>query len=273
MEQFMLITSSQNERIKQVRMLQQQGKARRKQQRLVLEGARLMADALDTGAQPDYALHTEEADSPGTPTNALLVRLRDACPVFAITPELMAALSDTETPQGVLGVFPLPELRVPDEPALIVVADGWRDPGNLGTVIRGADAAGADAVLVSDASVDVTSPKVVRSTAGSLFHLPIVTGLDIDATLARLAAAGVRRLAADGAGERTIDDTELTGPHVWVMGNEAWGLPDDDRALADAVVRVPVHGRAESLNLATAAAVCLYASARAQRRGGRRTRA
>ncbi|CAM3929101.1 TrmH family RNA methyltransferase [Janibacter anophelis] len=188
--------------------------------------------------------------------------------VHRTSDEVLAAMCDADTPQGTAAVVEWAasdlESVLAAQPRLLVLLTHVRDPGNLGTVIRGADAAGADAVLVSDASVDVTSPKVVRSTAGSLFHLPIVTGLDIDATLAGLAAAGVRRLAADGAGERTIDDTELTGPHVWVMGNEAWGLEEQTRAACDEVVRVPIHGHAESLNLAMASTICLYASARAQ---------
>jgi TrmH family RNA methyltransferase len=166
-----------------------------------------------------------------------------------------------------------------------------RDPGNAGTVIRAADAAGADAVVLTDASVDVHNPKAVRATAGSLFHLPVVTGVPLVEAVAALRAAGLWVLAADGAGPIDLDDLSddahaalapasevldgelraeslpagLAGPVGWVFGNEAWGLPDADRALADAVVRVPVHGRAESLNLATAATVCLYATARAQR--------
>jgi TrmH family RNA methyltransferase len=133
-------------------------------------------------------------------------------------------------------------------------------------VIRGADAAGADAVLVSDASVDVYAPKVVRSTAGSLFHVPVVTGLAIDQTIAELRAAGIRLLAADGAGTVLLPECDLTSPHAWVMGNEAWGLDEATRASCDEVVRVPIYGKAESLNLAMAATVCLYASAQAQRR-------
>ena len=126
-----------------------------------------------------------------------------------------------------------------------------------------ADAAGADAVLVSAASVDVTSPKVIRSTAGSIFHLPVVTGLDIEPTLAMLGEAGITRLAADGAGSVTTDDADLTGPHAWVMGNEAWGLEEATLRACDEVVRVPIHGHAESLNLAMAATVCMYAIAAA----------
>jgi TrmH family RNA methyltransferase len=140
----------------------------------------------------------------------------------------------------------------------------------VGTVIRCADAAGVAGVVVTEASVDPFNPKAVRATAGSLFHLPVVTGPSVAATVAALRAAGLRVLAADGAGERDLDDLvddgSLSVPTAWVFGNEAWGLPEQTRALCDDVVRVPIHGRAESLNLGTAAAVCLYASARAQRR-------
>ncbi len=148
-------------------------------------------------------------------------------------------------------------------PRLLVVLAHVRDPGNAGTVLRGADAVGADAVVLSTASVDVWSPKVVRSTVGSIFHLPIVTDVALPAGLDQLRAAGVRVLAADGAGERLLDDTDLSAPHAWLMGNEAWGLPSELRAACDEVVRVPIYGHAESLNLAMAATVCLYASARA----------
>lgn len=149
-----------------------------------------------------------------------------------------------------------------------------RDPGNAGTVLRVADAAGADAVLLSTESVDVHNPKVVRSTAGSLFHLPVVEEVALADAVNVLRGAGVTVLAADGRGDLDLDDLQdtvgsgvpdLAASTAWLFGNEAWGLADEDLALADAVVRVPLHGRAESLNLATAAAVCLYASARAHR--------
>ena len=192
--------------------------------------------------------------------------------VHEVTPEVLAAMAETDAPQGVLAVVdtaaPALEDVLAAGPRLLVLLTHVRDPGNAGTVIRGADAAGADAVLVSAASVDVESPKVVRSTAGSLFHLPVVTGLDVAATLAALAAHGIRTCAADGAGTTLLPDADLTGPHCWVMGNEAWGLDEEVRAACDDVVRVPIHGRAESLNLAMAATVCLYASA-GQRHGAR----
>ncbi len=192
--------------------------------------------------------------------------------VHEVTPEVLAAMADAEAPQGVLAVVDEAPATLAEvlagSPRLLVLLTHVRDPGNAGTVIRGADAAGADAVLVSDASVDVQSPKVVRSTAGSLFHLPVVTGLEVAATLAALRAAGVRTLAADGTGTTLLPDADLGGPHCWVMGNEAWGLPDETRAACDEVVRVPIHGRAESLNLAMAATICLYASAGVLGSGG-----
>jgi RNA methyltransferase, TrmH family len=188
--------------------------------------------------------------------------------VHEVSAEVLAAMCDTPSPQGVAAVCRVLTASLDDVlaagPRLLLVLTHVRDPGNAGTVIRAADAAGADAVLMSDASVDVHAPKVVRSTAGSLFHLPVVTGLPIEDTVARLRAAGIRVLAADGAGTALLPDLDLGAPHAWVMGNEAWGLEPQVRALCDDVVRVPIYGRAESLNLAMAATVCLYASATAQ---------
>ncbi|WP_432548163.1 TrmH family RNA methyltransferase [Kineococcus sp. SYSU DK004] len=211
---------------------------------------------------------------------------RSGVRVVEVTDEVLAAMTDTVTPQGLLAVCPQRPARLDDVladgPRLLAVLDRVRDPGNAGTVLRAADAAGADAVVLTAASVDVHNPKVVRSTAGSLFHLPVVAGAGLEALLDGLRAAGVQVLAADGTGEHDLDDLadaaalagsgppaagpDLRRPTAWLFGNEAQGLDDAGRAGADAVVRVPLHGRAESLNLATAAVVCLYASARAQRR-------
>ncbi|MEV5980447.1 RNA methyltransferase [Streptomyces sp. NPDC052114] len=190
--------------------------------------------------------------------------------------DVIADISTTVTPQGLVGVCRF--LDVPFEeilaarPRLVAVLAHVRDPGNAGTVLRCADAAGADAVIFTDASVDLYNPKSVRASVGSHFHLPVAVGVPVEQAVRGLKDAGVRILAADGAGQDDLD-TELDKGTMgtataWVFGNEAWGLPEETRALADAVVRVPIHGRAESLNLATAAAVCLYASARAQRAAG-----
>lgn len=200
---------------------------------------------------------------------------RTGAPVHEVSIELMAELAQTVTPQGLLAVCPF--LDVPlgqalaGSPRLVVVLANARDPGNAGTVLRTADAAGADAVIFAGASVDPYNSKCVRSSAGSLFHLPVVAGTGAPETVAALRAAGLAVLAADGSATAGLDELErsgqLAGPTAWLFGNEAWGLPPDLVALADEAVAVPIYGRAESLNLAAAAAVCLYASARAHHGG------
>jgi TrmH family RNA methyltransferase len=153
--------------------------------------------------------------------------------------------------------------------ALVALLANVRDPGNAGTVLRTADAAGAQAVVFADASVDLYNGKCVRASAGSLFHLPVVAGVRLEEAVAAMRGAGLRILAADGRAGRSLDDPGVQAwlgePTGWMFGNEAWGLPSDLVALADESVAVPIYGKAESLNLAAAAAVCLYASARAQR--------
>jgi TrmH family RNA methyltransferase len=193
--------------------------------------------------------------------------------VLEVSAELMAELAPTVTPQGLLAVcsfldVPLGELTAA-RPRLVVVLANVRDPGNAGTVLRTADAAGAGGVIFAGDSVDPYNGKCVRSSAGSLFHLPVVTGVSAADAASALRGAGLAVLAADGGADLTLDELQaagrLAGPTAWLFGNEAWGLPAQSRALADEVVAVPIYGRAESLNLAAAAAVCLYACARASR--------
>ena len=189
-----------------------------------------------------------------------------------VSHEVLVAMSDALAPQGLVAVCRPIDVHLDavlaERPRLLVILTNVRDPGNAGTVIRGADAAGADAVLLSDSSVDIYNPKVVRSSVGSLFHLPIVTGVPIAVLLDRVRAAGLALLAADGCGDEVLDDLDddlFARPHAWVMGNEAWGLEPDVRAACDTVVRVPIYGKAESLNLAMAATICLYKSASVQK--------
>jgi len=193
-------------------------------------------------------------------------------PVSLVDEAGMAGLSETVTPQGLVAVcsfldVPLSDLARPLR--LVAVLAEIQDPGNAGTVLRTADAAGAGAVVFCQGSVDPYNGKCVRSSAGSLFHPPVVRGGSVADVVSALRDAGLRVLAADGAGESDLDqladDGTLAAPTAWLFGNEARGLPEELAALADARVAIPIHGRAESLNLAAAAAVCLYASARAQR--------
>lgn len=188
------------------------------------------------------------------------------------SPEVLGAMCDTATPQGVLAVCRYLDVsmdeaidtfaggQAPRAPFGVVLSQ-VRDPGNAGTVIRGADATAAGAVFLTADSVDLYNPKVVRSTVGSIFHLPICVGEPAGAIIEGLRRAGVATYAADGAGVLSLPTADVSRRHAWVMGNEAWGLPVDVRDACDAVVSVPILGKAESLNLAMAATVCLYASA------------
>ena len=193
-----------------------------------------------------------------------------------VSDAVMAALSGTMSPQGVVarcGFVDIAAHRLLEAvPCLVTVLVDSRDPGNAGTVIRTADAAGADGAILAGHSVDAYNPKTVRASVGSIFHLPLVVADDVDAVLESVRGAGLQLIAADGTGPTTLDEAVVTGalaqPTAWLFGNEARGLPNRVRSQADAVIRVPIYGRAESLNLATAAALCLYASARAQRQPG-----
>lgn len=211
------------------------------------------------------ALHPDIAE--------LIDQARASIQVRVVTDEVLEALSDAVTHQDVIAVCTLPGARRSVEwlqqhvtsPKLLAVLCRVQDPGNMGTIIRAADAAGADAVLLTSGSVDPFNPKAVRSTAGSLFHLPVFTAVDLSSALDSLRGLGHQVLAADGYGEANLVNlgSALARTTTWLFGNEAQGLSLEERDLADARVAVPLYGYAESLNVATAATVCLYASAMA----------
>jgi TrmH family RNA methyltransferase len=269
------LTSVRSPRVKSARRLAKRA-FRQQDRRFLAEGPQAVREALDLEGGLVELYATAEAESRHAD---LISRAEKAgVQVLRVSGEVMAELAQTVTPQGLLAVCAF--LDVPlgvalrGAPNLVTVLSHVRDPGNAGTVLRASDAAGADSVIFTDASVDPYNGKCVRASAGSLFHLPVVTGPRFDTLIPSLKAAGLTVLAADGAGEQTLDDLQDSGalaqPTAWVFGNEAWGLPEEILSHVDNVVRVPIHGRAESLNLATAAAVCLYASARSQRAAARK---
>ncbi len=188
--------------------------------------------------------------------------------VTLVDDRALAALSDSVTPAGVVAVCRFLDVPLADALAgagLVAVCADVRDPGNAGTVIRTADAAGADAVVLAGDAVDLHNPKTIRASVGSAFHLPVAVAPDAAAAVAAARDAGLVVVAADGAGETDLFEAGdvLAGPTAWLFGNEAWGLTPDLAELADHRVRIPIAGRAESLNLATAAALCLFESHRA----------
>jgi RNA methyltransferase, TrmH family len=256
-------------RVREVRKLRRRA-ARQKAGLFLAEGPQAVVAAI---ARPDLLVELFATPEAASRQEGLIAA--SPVPVQLADEAALASLSETVTPQGLVAVCRL--LTVPltgalgSAPGLVAVLVEVRDPGNAGTVIRCADAAGADAVIIAGDSVDPHGGKCVRASAGSLFHLPVAAGVPAGETVRALRDRGTSVLAADGAGttdlDRAEDDGLLGRPTAWLFGNEASGLSQEVLALADRVVRIPIHGRAESLNLATAAAVCLYASARAQRHG------
>lgn len=327
-----LMTNTQADRVKEVaRLAGRPSRSRRREflaegPQAVREALRLHLDRLGAGSQGvvvDVYATTEALDRHAD--IAEVFDRDDAPPVRLVTADVLAAMSSTVTPQGFVAVcafvdVPLEEVLA-STPRLVAVLVEVRDPGNAGTIIRAADSAGADAVILTGASVDPYNPKTVRSTVGSLFHLPLVIGVELGGLIDRLRDTGLTVLAADGYGPTSLDDLQdasaarrfvarqdasaarrfgamrddrqdkpgsgqnagldasvsddepaepgstvrLEDAGAWLFGNEAQGLPADVIAAADARVAVPIYGNAESLNVGTAATVCLYASARAQR--------
>ncbi|MEP6852668.1 MAG: RNA methyltransferase [bacterium] len=253
---------------------------RRRTGRFLAEGDQVVREAL---RRPDTVIELFATTAAAARSPELLeLAATHGVRVDEISAPAARGLSETVTPQGLVAVCR--SLHVGLDRALrpgvrlAAALVGTSDPGNAGTVIRTADAAGADAVLLTRPAVDVYNGKTVRASAGSLFHLDVVTEASPDGAIAAARDAGLQVLAtsgAAGAGASLPEDLDdladagaLRGPTLWLFGNEAQGLPEDVITAADRRVRIPIHGRAESLNLAVAAAVCLYATARAQRSAG-----
>ena len=263
-----MLTNPGSDRVRSVRALSRRA-VREREALFLAEGPQAVGEVVThrPDAVRDLYFEAPLVDGPaGDRLSAMLETARQrGLSIREVSHEVLVAMSDVLAPQGVLAVCRPIDVELGTvlsaRPRFLVILTNVRDPGNAGTVIRGADAAGADAVLLTDSSVDIYNPKVVRSTVGSLFHLPIVKGVPLGMLLDRVRAAGLALLAADGSGDTLLGDIDLSGPHAWVMGNEAWGLEPEVTAACDAVVRVPIYGKAESLNLAMAATLCLYQSA------------
>ncbi|HEX2284778.1 MAG TPA: RNA methyltransferase [Mycobacterium sp.] len=234
---------------------------RRRAARFLAEGPNLVEAALRRGLVSEVFVTEAAMDHFGS-------MLTDV-PVHLVTERAAKALSDTVTPVGLVAVCSVPEVSladvVADQPRLVAVAVEISEPGNAGTLIRVADAMGADAVVLAGHSVDPYNGKCLRASAGSIFTIPVISDADAAAAVRALGEAGLRVLATTVDGEITLDDVELSGATAWLFGPEAHGLPTELAEMATARVRIPMPGHAESLNVASAAAICLYQSARANR--------
>jgi RNA methyltransferase, TrmH family len=258
-----VITSPSNAAVRAARKLARPSARARTGGQFLLEGPEGIREALDAGHVPATVLATGRA---GARHGGLLNRARTAgSQVLLVAEPLLAGVAQTATPQGLVAVLPGVTRSLdglPAAPRLVCVLAEVRDPGNLGTVVRAADAFGADAVVTTRGSVDPQGPKAVRAAAGSLFHLPVVAGVPWRDLLPALRERRLQLVGADPHAPAIVTAAPLEEPTALVLGNEAHGLPAEVRDDLDLVVRVPLAGRAESLNLAAAAAVLLYEAAR-----------
>lgn len=257
-----MITSVANEKVKYVRSLYRR-RVRYRERCFVVEGVRLVEEVFRAGIVPALLFYDEGiVATPGR--GELLVEAREkGLTAFAVSEKVMKALADTVSPQGVLAVVPFVELAPPPSPYLALVADRLRDPGNLGTILRSANAAGVEQVILAPKTVDPYNPKVVRGAMGAHFRLPIaaLSWLEIAQAL-----AGVRVLLADVRAEQAYHEVDWTQPSALIIGGEAHGASQKARELAVATIAIPMHGGAESLNAAMAASVILFEAARQRRR-------
>ncbi|MGV0625397.1 TrmH family RNA methyltransferase [Mycolicibacter minnesotensis] len=240
--------------------------ARKREQRFLAEGPNLIEAAVAHGLVIEI-FATESAEQRH---HDLLVSAQ--APVHLVTDRAAKALSDTVTPAGLVAVCRHLETDLQAllaaGPQLVAVAVGIGEPGNAGTLIRIADATGADAVVLTGNSVDPYNGKCLRSSAGSIFNVPVVVAADTDAVLTALREAGLQLLATALDGELSLDDADsvLAAPTAWLFGPEAQGLPESAAGAATHRLHIPMRGGAESFNVAAAAAICLYQSARVRRR-------
>jgi TrmH family RNA methyltransferase len=258
----MKISSTRNDKVQLVRSLQARRRTRRKESAFVVEGVRLCQEAVAAGARPRFVLYT-----PSTAEDPRVMSLLDTwteagVPCYPVTESVMEICSDTETPQGMVAVVPQPELSRLEHPTLTLVLDRLRDPGNLGTILRTALAAGVDQVLLAPGTVDAFNPKVVRAGAGAHFRLPVAArgwnaiAEAVDSSQVYLAAAG---------GERTYTEVDWQEPVALVVGGEAFGAGEEAHVLAREKVSIPMASPVESLNAAVATAVILFEITRQRR--------
>jgi TrmH family RNA methyltransferase len=253
-----MITSVANEKVKYVRSLYRR-RVRYRERHFVIEGVRSVEEALRAGIVPALVFYSEGVNAiPGG--RELLAEIQGkGATAFAVSEKVMKAMADTVSPQGILAVVPLVELEPPPSPSLVLVVDRLRDPGNLGTILRSANAAGAEQVILAPKTVDPYNPKVVRGAMGAHFRLPIVA-----LSWPEIAGAltGVQILLADARAEQAYYQVDWSQPSALIIGGEAHGASQEARELAATTIAIPMHGGTESLNATVAASVILFEAAR-----------
>lgn len=257
------ITSSRNPLIKNIKRLSRR-KQREKDRKFLIEGARIVAEAVQSGWPLELVLTSPGFSGPDREQLTGLLKSR-AIKTVELTPALFNELAETESPQGIIALAVMPGWRLEELAAgdrsgspVIVVVDGVQDPGNLGTIIRSADAFGADAVLLTRGTVDLYNPKTLRSTMGSIFHLPVLHNLEAGDVALFLDSRGLTLLVGDPGAPNALSGIDLRGPVALLLGSEARGPVGEYAVRRRVTVTIPMPGRAESLNVGVAASIMLY---------------
>ena len=253
------ITSTANKKVKYVRSLYRR-RVRHRERHFVIEGLHLVEEALEAGVVPALAFFTPDLSGSqrGRKLLSAIENLPGEC--FVVTDRVMRALSDTVSPQGILAVVPFLEWPLPEAPWLVLVVDRVRDPGNLGTILRSAEAAGAGWVILTPTTVDVYNPKVVRGAMGAHFHLPITTRVSWSEVAEALEDRQI--LLAEAKGDRVYYEVDWTKPSALIVSSEAEGTSQEAERLATERVVIPMRGKAESLNVAVASGIILFEATR-----------
>lgn len=257
-----MITSVSNERVKNIIKLQQKAKARREQNCFIVEGIRM---AEEVPADRLIQAYASESFAAKAENQALCQRLK----ADIVADHVMEAMSDTQTPQGILVVVRRRDVRpetIWQTPgALIMVLERIQDPGNLGTIVRTAEGAGVTGIIMSADTVDIYNSKVIRSTMGSIYRMPFAYVSDVKQAVVSMKQDGIRTYAAHLAGAHSYEEEDYVGPTAFLIGNEGNGLTDELTALSDCYIRIPMCGQVESLNAAVASAILMYEAARQRR--------
>jgi len=275
-----IISSKDNKRIKYIRSLLEKGNIRKKNHQFVVEGIKLVDEALEYGKVLEVVCAVslyDELISGDLSGNRLLAEndknitnyVKKESSLLVVSDTVFKSMSETKTPQGILAVAEMPDYRLLDKGFLeqaytkngkikLLVLEDTADPGNLGTIMRTAEAAGVTGVIMGKGTVDIFNPKVVRSTMGSIFRLPFTYVEDLKETIQKLKTQGISFYATHLKGKKSYKDIKYSDSSAILVGNEARGLSDEVADLADTYVLIPMQGKVESLNAAVAAALMMY---------------
>lgn len=263
------IASAQNPVIKEIKSLKKK-KDREEKGLFFIEGLRFVNEAFDENIEVISVLMSEQFTSGDDGRKLLSAGTAGKYKCYILPDNLFKEISDTENPQGIMAVVKARRYKLEELVngcRLLVVLDSIQDPGNMGTIIRTADAAGADGVILSKGCVDLYNPKVLRSTMGSIFHLPVYISDNLVETVSLLKSKGIFTIAAHLKGGKNFYDLDMKDATAIIIGNEANGISDEVAGCADELVRIPMPGRAESLNASVAAGLMIYEAVRQRLQG------